>query len=221
MEIIPNCWQVGGAGLTAVEDAAIYLVRCGNQAFLVDAGCGFGHNKLIANIARVLPAKVEIAYLILTHCHFDHTGGAGAIRNEFGSLIVAHELDAPYLETGNNNVTAAAWYGARMEPLPVDMKISGNHQTLTVGDGKLSLYHCPGHSPGSMVCLITMDGQRILFGQDVHGPLDPMLLSNREDYQRSLQFIRDLNADILCEGHFGIYRGKKTIRRFINTYKSK
>ena len=66
MEIISNLWQVGGAGLTAVEDAAIYLARFGDQAFLVDAGCGFGHRKLVKNVAEVLPAETNIAYLFLT-----------------------------------------------------------------------------------------------------------------------------------------------------------
>lgn len=218
MEIIPNLWHVGGSGLTAVEDAAVYLVRFGNQAFLVDAGSGFGHGKLINNISKVLPAHVEIVYLILTHCHFDHTGGAPAVRAEYGCGIVAHELDAGYLENANDQVTAAEWYGARMSPISIDVKISGDKHTMQIGDGELTLFHCPGHSPGSMVCTVTMDRQRVLFGQDVHGPLDPTLLSNREDYLRSLRFLLVLDADILCEGHFGVFRGKKAVKRFITSY---
>jgi hypothetical protein len=27
-----------------------------------------------------------------------------------------------------------------------------------------------------------------------------------------------LNADVLCEGHFGIYRGKEKVSRFIQSY---
>jgi glyoxylase-like metal-dependent hydrolase (beta-lactamase superfamily II) len=218
MEIIPNLWHVGGSGLTAVEDAAVYLVRFGDQAFLVDAGSGFGHHKLIGNISKVLPADVEIVYLLLTHCHFDHTGGAAAVRAEYGCGIVAHELEAAYLESANDTVTAAEWYGAHMSPLTIDVKISGKKEIMRIGDGEVTLYHCPGHSPGSMVFTVTMDGQRVLFGQDVHGPLDPMLLSNRDEYLQSLRFLLDLEADILCEGHFGVFRGKKAVARFINSY---
>ena len=89
---------------------------------------------------------------------------------------------------------------------------------MRIDDGEVSLYHCPGHSPGSMVILATFGEKRVLFGQDVHGPLDPMLLSNRDDYLQSLKRMRDLDADILCEGHFGVYRGKKAVRRFIESY---
>ena len=97
MKIMENLWQVGGAEYTTVEDAAVYLVRFGQKAVLIDAGCGGAHNHLVDNIADVLPPAVGIEYLFLTHCHFDHTGGAEAVRNQYGCKIVAHELDADYL----------------------------------------------------------------------------------------------------------------------------
>ena len=78
--IMENLWQVGGDELTHPADAAIYLVRFGPQAALIDAGCGRGHQRLKANVDQCLPPDVELAYLLLTHCHYDHTGGAAAVR---------------------------------------------------------------------------------------------------------------------------------------------
>ena len=218
MKIRENLWQVGGADLTASEDAAIYLVRFGNAAALIDAGCGYGHDRLVDNISEVLPAEVKITHLLLTHCHFDHAGGAAKVRAHYGCKIVAHKLDAVYLESGDSSVTAATWYGTRMAPVKIDFKIEGDEQTIAVGGGNVEAYHCPGHSPGSLVYLTDLDGLRVLFGQDVHGPLDPSLLSDREDYLRSLQFILELQADILCEGHFGVFDGKDKVAKFIRSY---
>ena len=218
MEIYENLWQVGGAGFTAPEDAAIYLVRCGEKAALIDAGCGNAHNKLTDNISSVLPSTVEIEYLLLTHCHYDHTGGAAAVKKHYGCNIIAHYLDAVYLERGDNDVTAASWYGARMDPLPVDRKIRRTRETINIGSGEITAYHCPGHSPGSLVFVADLDSARVLFGQDVHGPLDPSLLSDRKDYMKSLKFMLELNADILCEGHFGVYQGKAEIEQFIRSF---
>ncbi len=218
MEITENLWQVGGAEYTSVEDAAIYLIRFGEKAALIDAGCGDAHDNLVSNISDVLPSEVEIKYLFLTHCHYDHTGGAEAVRDHYGCRIVAHELDAIYLEGGDSTVTAANWYGARMNPLMIDIKIKDKDQTFHVGSSELTAYHCPGHSPGSVVYLAELDSRRVLFGQDVHGPLDAAFLSNRDDYKRSLKFLTGLNADMLCEGHFGVYRGKIEVRQFIQTY---
>ena len=35
------------------------------------------------------------------------------------------------------------------------------------------------------------------------------------DYEKSLEFMLSLGADILCEGHFGVYVGKDRVREFI------
>ena len=218
MKIMDNLWQVGGAEFTSVEDAAIYLIRFGAKAALIDAGGGSGHDNLVTNISEVLPPGTEIEYLFLTHCHYDHTGGAAAVKDQYGCRIVAHELDAAYLEDGDSTVTAATWYGSRMNPLKIDHKIKNAKETFQVGSGELTAYHCPGHSPGSVVYLAELDSKRILFGQDVHGPLDASFLSNHDDYKRSLKSMIELKADILCEGHFGIYQGKNEISQFIRTY---
>ena len=218
MEIMGNLWQVGGAEYTSVEDAAIYLIRFGEKAALIDAGCGGAHDSLAANISDILSPDVEIEYLFLTHCHYDHTGGAEGVRNQYGCKIVVHELDAKYLENGDSQVTAANWYGARMNPLKIDTKIKDRKQTFQVGSGELTAYHCPGHSPGSVVYLAELKSNRVLFGQDVHGPLDASFLSHRDDYKCSLNFMMGLEADILCEGHFGVYQGKNEVNQFIRTY---
>jgi len=218
MKILDNLWQVGGDDLSGPGDAGSYLVRFGDRAALVDAGCGDGHRELKANIAQCLPDGIAVEYLFLTHCHFDHTGGAERLRSDFGSKIVAHALDAVYLESGDSEVTAASWYGSRMNPLCVDIKLTGEKNIIEIGNGRMKALHWPGHSPGSMVLTTRIDGRRVLFGQDVHGPIHPALLSDEAAYQASLKKLLDLDADLLLEGHFGVYRGKNSVRRFISSF---
>ncbi len=219
-EIKNNLWQVGGMGLTDPADAAIYLVRFGDKAALIDAGSGRDHPQLRKNIAKCLEPNVQLEYLLLTHCHFDHTGGSQAVRDEYGCRIVAHELDAIYLESGDNRVTGAAGYGARLEPFTIDIRLQGQESTLAIGSGFVKAIHCPGHSPGSVVYTTDIDGQLVLFGQDIHGPLHPELLSDEEQYLASLKRLADLNADLLLEGHFGIIETKQEVREFIEYWGS-
>ncbi len=216
-EIMENLWQVGGGDLTG-GGAAVYLARFGDRAALIDAGTGSRDAVLRANIEACLPEEVRLEYLFLTHCHFDHTGGAQAVRESFGCKIVAHELDAVYLESGDSEVTAASWYGARMQPLPVDVILEGPENSVVIGDGQMTALHWPGHSPGSMVLTARMAGQLVLFGQDVHGPIHPSLLSDMSAYQVSLQKILDLDANLLLEGHYGVFRGKGEVRAFIRSF---
>jgi glyoxylase-like metal-dependent hydrolase (beta-lactamase superfamily II) len=218
VKIIEDLWQVGGEGFTAPGDAAVYLVRFGHQAALIDAGCGPGHRQLVDNVSACLPPGTDITRLLLTHCHFDHTGGAAAIRDHYGCRITAHAKDAVYLEAGDSDVTAASWYGARMLPLRIDEKITSDRETIPFGSGEVIAYHCPGHSPGSLVYTAVLAGQTVLFGQDIHGPLHPSLLSDRSQYRNSLKFLLSLEADILCEGHFGAYKGSENVQNFIRQY---
>ena len=201
--------------LTDPSDAATYLVRFGDKAALIDAGSGRGHPQLIKNIAECLESNAQLEYLMLTHCHFDHTGGAQAVRDEYGCRIVAHELDAIYLESGDNRVTGATSYGARLEPFVIDIRLQGQESTLAIGSGTVTAIHCPGHSPGSVVYTTDIDGQLILFGQDLQGPIHSEFLSDEEQYLDSLARLLNLNVDLLLEGHFGIIETKHEVREFI------
>jgi glyoxylase-like metal-dependent hydrolase (beta-lactamase superfamily II) len=218
MQITKEVWQVGGDSLTAPEDAAIYLICFDEQAALIDAGTGKGHEKLISNIEKCGVNASQIEYLFITHCHYDHTGGAEKVREEFSCKIVVHELDAIYLEKGDSDVTAARWYGKVLEPLKVDHKITSFEESFLVGSRRIKSFHTPGHSPGSVVYLVESEDKKILFGQDVHGPLDPSILSNQEDYIKSLKFLLSLKIDILCEGHFGIFEGERNVQSFIKSF---
>jgi glyoxylase-like metal-dependent hydrolase (beta-lactamase superfamily II) len=217
-KVTDDIYQVGGGSLTSPEDAAVYLVRSDGRAALIDAGCGYSHLQLFQNIeaSGIKPDCIE--YLLITHCHFDHTGGARAVRDRTGCRIVAHEMEAGFLEQGDQRVTAAKWYGAFLEPFQVDVKLKGEHQDLWVGRKKIEALHVPGHSPGSVVYVMESEGLKVLFGQDVHGPLDASLLSNRDDYRRSLKLLLSLQADVLCEGHYGVIRGRDEVADFIGSF---
>jgi glyoxylase-like metal-dependent hydrolase (beta-lactamase superfamily II) len=95
--------------------------------------------------------------------------------------------------------TAATRYSARLPPRSVDRRFTGQDENISLGERTIRAVHIPGHSPGSVDYLTSSSGLKILFAQDVHGPLHPSLLSNSEDYLASLQRLIDLDADILCE----------------------
>jgi glyoxylase-like metal-dependent hydrolase (beta-lactamase superfamily II) len=218
MKITSQIYLVGGSSQSHPGDAAIYLIKGNDNAALVDAGTGKGHSRVIKNIEKTGTGINNISHLFITHCHYDHTGGIEALRRASGCKVVAHELDSEFLEMGDSRVTAASWYGSIMEPTKVDIKVDKEKALFTIGDIEVNFFHTPGHSPGSSVLTVRSDGMLVLFGQDVHGPLNDELRSNRSDYVKSLEFLLSLEADILCEGHFGIFTGKEKVRDFILSF---
>src|SRR5512134_3937247 len=215
LPITEEIFQVGGPGFTAPEDSLIYLVVIDGHAALIDSGCGRDTDLLLANIeaAGVDPQAVEL--LLLTHCHYDHSGGAAELRKRLGCRVVVHALEAVFIEEGNNNITAARWYMGSLTPCVVDRRLAHSREEIPLGRRILTAIHIPGHSPGSVAYLVESGGKQVVFAQDVAGPLHPALLSNREDYLVSLRRLIDLKADILCEGHLGIFEGREAVGDFL------
>ena len=204
--------------MTSQEDAAVYLININGHGALVDAGCGRSTGQLIKNISACMDLG-GIEYLLITHCHFDHTGGVKGLKDVLARAIVAaHELDAPYLEQGDNTVTAARWYGAAIEPFKVERKFTGDEEAILLGERTIRAIHVPGHSPGSVVYLVESEARKVLFGQDVHGPIEPAIKSDLAAYKKSLKLLLTLNADMLCEGHYGIIEGKEEVADFIGSF---
>jgi len=215
--ICGRVYAVGGPGLTAPEDACIYLVDAGSELVLIDAGLGRGLDRMERNIRSLGFEPAQVWHVIATHCHIDHIGGLAGMKERYGSKVIAHELDRAGIEGEKPGLTAAEMYGVDYSPVKVDVLIKGDQDSKWLGDLEFSFLHTPGHTPGSIsIYLDTSDG-RVLFGQDIHGPFSPAWGSDLGQWRSSMERLLALNADILCEGHAGVFRGEE-IRRYIEGY---
>ena len=208
-----DVYLVGGAGLTHEADCSVYLVNCGDLV-LVDTGAGLAFDRIVANIESLGFEPKRLRAIILTHAHIDHIGSAWQFKQEFKSHIIVHELDAGAVETGKG--IGAEYYGVAYHPCAVNEKLKGVENTLKYGPHEFHILHIPGHTPGSIAVYIDMD-KRVLFGQDIHGPYflagaDPVKAKS------SLQKLANLQADILCEGHFGIIQPKEAVKQYIESF---
>jgi glyoxylase-like metal-dependent hydrolase (beta-lactamase superfamily II) len=91
----------------------------------------------------------------------------------------------------------------------------GSDENLVFNRGNLRCLHTPGHTPGSIVVLLERDDQKILFGQDIHGPFLSAFGSNIALWRMSMTMIITRKLDILCEGHFGNFCPNDSIERYI------
>jgi hypothetical protein len=53
---------------------------------------------------------------------------------------------------------------------------------------------------------------------DIHGSFLPQFGADLTAWRRSMETLLSLEADILCEGHFGVYRTKLHVREYIESY---
>ena len=216
-EIHDGIYLIGSSDLTDSRDCCVYLLNLGDLV-LIDTGAGLSVSSIIANIDKLGFTSAPLTTIVLTHCHIDHVGGAAALQQKYGARIIMHQADAVPLENGDQRMTAAYWYGVKFQPLPIDVTFNGPRHTVTVGQHELVLLHTPGHTPGSISAYIDKSGKRVLFGQDIHGPFLAEFGANMRDWTNSMKQLLALNADILCEGHFGIYKSNKKLTEYIESY---
>ena len=204
--------------MSQADDAAVYLIDFAGELVLIDAGAGGSSSQLVRNVEMLGLDPKALSHVILTHCHIDHIGSAPFFREKYGAKIVIHELDAKALEAGDSVRTAANWYATTFPPTKIDRKLTGAQETLKFGNEELNCLHTPGHTPGSISVYLDREEKRVLFGQDIHGPFHKAFGSDIAAWKKSMQALLALDADILCEGHFGIYQPKSRVRAYIERY---
>lgn len=216
-EICDRVYAVGGPGLSSGDDCCIYLIDAGIELVLIDSGAGRGLDAVLRNVRAAGYEPHLISHVIATHCHIDHIGGLAPLVNLYGPKVIAHELDRSGIEEVRDDLTAARMYGIAYAPVKVDILIKGEQEALRIGDLDFNLVHTPGHTPGSISVYIDTQDGRVLFGQDIHGPFMPSWGSDLAVWRRSMERLIALDADILCEGHAGVYRGER-VKKYIESY---
>ncbi len=216
--IAEGVYLVGGMDLSHPQDAAVYVVSCGEELVMIDSGAGRDPDAIVENIQEAHLDPRAITTLVLTHCHVDHIGSATFFRENYQCSIVAHDLDADAIESGDKTLTAARWYNTTLPRVIVDRRLKGANEIINCGEHQLHCLHTPGHTPGSISIYMDRQGSRILFGQDIHGPFSREFNSDIVRWRASMKQLLDLKADILCEGHFGIYKPRERVERYIQGY---
>ena len=214
-QITKNIFYIGDSG------CSVFLVDTQSQEGLVLIDAGMDLN-IIRGIEALGLNFNNIRHCILTHCHIDHIAVCAALKRLLpGIKFYAHALDAvPIEETGHDGRTAASWYGVTYEPVSLHKTFNAD-TVLKIGGIEFKCIHTPGHTPGSISVLVESGGKKVLFGQDLHGPFNEDFLSDLDDYQASMKKLLNLEADILCEGHFGIFEPADQVRQYIETYMSR
>jgi len=89
----------------------------------------------------------SIKYVLVSHGHLDHVGGAKLLQERFGARVLLAAADWDMLERDNPP------YKPRR-----DIEITDGMK-LTLGDTTLTMYLTPGHTPGTISTLIPVKDQ--------------------------------------------------------------
>ena len=99
--------------------------------------------------SAIAEAGIKIEKILLTHGHLDHAGGADELRAKLGVKIEGpHKADKLLLDALETQGKMYQIDGLR-NVVPDRWLDEGD--AVTVAGHSFEIYHCPGHSPGSVV----------------------------------------------------------------------
>lgn len=141
MQVFDQLYFVGD------KDVSVWALKTSAGLILFDAGfASLTEARLLPNLRAVGLRPQDIRYVVVTHAHADHYGGARALQrtNHARVLMGAADWNARY-------DPRAKGYDA---PLPRRDIAVDHERTLTLGDTTVRLIPTPGHTPGTLSALI-------------------------------------------------------------------
>jgi hydroxyacylglutathione hydrolase len=128
-------------------DSNVYLLE-DEDPIVVDTGTGMYSDATLEAISGIVPLR-KVGRIVLTHCHYDHLGGAAAFQKATGGRIYLHEAEAVPIMSGDTSLAISEMFGEK--PSHLDLEPLKTGQKLKCGSAELEVLHTPGHSPGSIV----------------------------------------------------------------------
>ena len=168
MEVKPDVWIIEEKYFDSWNKANIFFIKGSNKDLLIDSGIG------IYNLAKYLSAtglrpdgRSKPLDVVLTHTHFDHSGGVHHFDDPLSKVptIHVHKAEAPVLLDSNNKFKTAAWitdnevapkpyrgWNPRSYHVPpvTQVKEIDEGFSFDLGNFKLDVLHLAGHTVGSL-----------------------------------------------------------------------
>ena len=131
------------------------LTADGKTAVVIDPS---SHSVITELSAR----KLVPAYVLLTHCHFDHVMYAKELT-ELGAKVVCLDKELPSV---NTDVDLFKLAGVARKPFAVEKTVTDG-EAFTLAGVTFKAYSLPGHTTGSAAYLVEEKGEKWLFTGDV------------------------------------------------------
>jgi len=140
-----NLWYLGNSFV------GVWVLKTSEGLILFDSGqnSAEARDHIVPELRSLGLDPAQIKYVLVTHAHWDHFGGAKYLHDTFGArvglsgpdwYVLAHqEKDSP---------------GILNRPRPDKDLVITDGEKLNLGDTVVTLYITPGHTPGTVSAII-------------------------------------------------------------------
>jgi metallo-beta-lactamase class B len=144
VKVFDNLYFIG----TKVHSA--WALQTSEGLIVIDALFDYAvKDSVVAGLRTLGLNPATIKYLIISHGHGDHHGGAKYLQEEFGPRVV---MGAPDWDLVAKNPR---------DPIPRRDIAASDGQKITLGDTTVTVYTTPGHTAGTLSLIVPVkDGGR-------------------------------------------------------------
>jgi metallo-beta-lactamase class B len=191
VKVFDNAYYLG------MTEYSVWAITTSQGIILVDAIYDYSiADEVTEGMKKIGLDPTQIKYVIVSHGHLDHAGGAKYLQDTYGAKLIMSAADYDLLDQQN-----PSWKPKR------DM-IATDGMKLTLGDTTLTLYLTPGHTLGTISTIIPLrdngqphvaaawGGTRFNFGRN---------LEQLKMYADSAARFRDIadkaGADVIFSNH--------------------
>jgi metallo-beta-lactamase class B len=188
-----------------MTEYSAWAITTSNGIILLDAIYDYSiQDEVDEGLRKLGLDPADIKYVVVSHGHLDHAGGAKYLQDKYGAHVVMSAADYDLLDQQN-----PSWKPKR------DM-VATDGMKLTLGDETMTLYLTPGHTEGTISTIFPVRD-----GRDRHivatwggtlfnfGPNRPRLQSYADQAARFRDIATKAKADVIMANHTE-YDGSKT-----------
>jgi metallo-beta-lactamase class B len=123
----------------------VWLIPTAAGIIMIDSAQEPYVDYVMGNVKKVGFDLKDIKYILLSHGHLDHFGGAARIQEASGARVVALAEDWKMIDEVGSR---PGRNGAPSPRVPKRDMVVKDGDTLTLGGTTIKFYHHPGHTPG-------------------------------------------------------------------------
>ena len=232
MEVAPGLHRIEAP--LGERFVCLYLLIGEERALLIDTGvAGTPQAALLPYLATIGVDPRRIAYVLITHADFDHSGGNGDVREMApDARFLCHELDRPQIESIDRMVVErygefAADHGidesnetkifmrAQQRDVPIDIGLTGGERIRLGPDWHVDVLHTPGHSRGHLSVYDPRSRSAVIADAALWNavltkagdPAFPPTYRYVDTYIATIHRLQGMPIDTLLTSHYPIARG--------------
>ena len=204
MQVMDELYFLGSKWSTA------WAIKTPEGIIIVDSmdNAKEGEDYIEGGLRKLGLNPADIKYVVVSHAHGDHYGGAAYLKEKFNPRVVMSEIDCTVLDEAQKDPL----FGTKLNPLfskppKRDMAVKDG-DTITLGGTTIKLYVIPGHTLGTLATVFTVHDKgeahrAVAWGGTAYnfGPLPDRLQLYSDTTVKYREIMKNEKADIFLSNH--------------------